>query len=226
MRLISFGCSLTWGTDLPDCDPNDAFNWSRLTWPALLAERHDLEYRSLAHGGAGNLSVLDRALKWAAKWPQDMVIVNWTFADRFDYSNPEGFHFNNGSFDWCTCRPSSTDSVSDFYFRNLHSEYRDKLTMLVNIKATVDFLLAQKIKFLMTCLDDQIWCKTWHAPVHLKMLQQEIRPHILDFENTNFLSWSQKHGFDISASGHPLADAHAAAADLMTPAIDAILRRA
>jgi hypothetical protein len=226
MRLISFGCSLTWGTDLSDVSPNDYFKWSELTWPALVSKRLGMHYRTCAIGGSGNLSIMDHACKWSVQCPKDFILINWTFADRFDYSRHDGAHYNNGPKGFDTCRPNEHDDISKFYFRYLHSEYRDKLTALIYIKSTLDFLISNQRKFLMTANDDTIWCKKWHAPSHIQNFQNSIKPHVTSFENRNFLDWCRHRAFPISASGHPLEEAHAAAADLMTPVIDAILHKA
>jgi hypothetical protein len=56
MKLKSFGCSFTYGSDLHDCDIPQ-WGASRQTWPALLAKNHNLEYECHAHPGIGNLQI-------------------------------------------------------------------------------------------------------------------------------------------------------------------------
>jgi hypothetical protein len=223
-RLISFGCSFIWGTDLPDYRSDDFLRgYSNLTWPALLAKKFGLEYFSRAQGGLGNLSITDRVCCYANLFSDDLVIINWTFIDRFDYSNPLGAHFNNGTQDFIACCPGNNDDVSEFYFRNLHSEYRDKLTALMYIKTCLDYLLSKNVPFIMTAVDDLLWCQQWHAPDLIRELQQQIRPYIHDFEGKNFLEWSRNKGFKFSDHGHPLEEAHIAAADLMVPLVHDLL---
>lgn len=227
MNLWTFGCSLMFGTDLQDDNRHGAWSKaSRLTWPALLANRFDLEYQTKAKGGSGNLCILDRMMQAACLFPDSIFVVGWTYIDRFDYSRPGGRHFNGGQEDYLTLRPAENNELEKFYFANFQSEYKDKLTNLIYIKTAIDFLNAQKIPFLMTAIDDLLFCEKWHAPPSVIKLQQAIRPYISDFEGKNFIDWSRRRGFQISQTGHPLEEAHAAAADLMAPAIDAILRRA
>jgi hypothetical protein len=217
-RIASFGCSFIWGTELSDyCSSDMIYGYSHLTWPALLANKFDLGYRCLAQGGSGNLAIADRVCRRVNKSKDRYVIINWTFVDRFDYSDPRSADFNSGLDDYSTCRPSDDDAVSEFYFRHLNSEYRDKLTSLMYIKATIDYLKEEKITFLMTAIDDLLWCQRWHAPALVQYLQTYIRPYIHDFEGKNFLDWSRHRGFRISEAGHPLEEAHAAAAELMLP---------
>lgn len=227
MRITSFGCSLTFGTELSD-DGRDLPQptASSLTWPALVARALEAEYLCCARGGLGNLSILDRALMRHSYWPDDILVINWTFGDRFDYSDPTGRHFANGMNDYLTARPSESDAVSDFYFRNMHSEYRDKITNLIYIKTAIDYLVGAGARFIMTSIDPTLFCQRWHAPPHIVKLQEAIRPYIHDFQGRNFLDWSRHRGFEITAAGHPLEESHAAAAELMLPVIDAILRKA
>ena len=227
MRITSFGCSLTFGTELSDNRQNQALLApSSLAWPALVADAAGTDYECWAHGGSGNLSVMDRVLVRQAASPDDIFIINWTFADRFDYSDPKGYHFDNGQNDYLTARPGESDLVSSFYFRHMQSEHRDKITNLVYIKTTIDYLVSAGTKFFMTLVDPVLMCQRWHAPPHVVRLQDVIRPYIHDFEGKNFLDWSRHRGFDITAAGHPSHEAHAAAAKLMLPVIESILHKA
>jgi hypothetical protein len=219
-HIVSFGCSFVRGNELSDHRINDVrTGYSRLTWPALLASKCDLGYHSLARGGSGNLATADRVCSWIDRFPNNLVIINWTFVDRFDYSHRLGLHFNSGMIDFDTCLPESNNDVSKFYFRHLHSEYRDKLTSLMYIKTAIDYLLEKKITFLMTAMDDLLWCQQWHATPLVRKLQQDIRPYVHDFEGRNFLDWSRHRKFRIGEAGHPLEEAHAAAAELMLPVL-------
>ena len=167
------------------------------------------------------------AVNFGGKDPAgSLMIINWTMIDRFDYSNPKGMHYHNGDIDYVTLTPGNHNEESEFYFKKIHSEYRDKLTSLLYIKTAIDVLKKRNTRFIMTCLDDLLFCQKWHAPPHVIELQQEIRPHIVDFEGMNFLDWARHKNFAIGPGGHPLDQAHAAAAELMWPAIDAILHRA
>lgn len=224
MQIISFGCSFTFGTELADDGHGKPKPTpSKLTWPALVASRLEADYYCLARGGSGNLSILDRVLTRCYYHPTDFFVINWTFIDRFDYSDPAGRHFDNGINEYLTARPGELDKVSDFYFRNMHSEYRDKFTNLMYIKTAIDQLLLSGSKFLMTAIDPMIFCERWHAPPHIIKLQEAVRPYILDFEGRNFLDWSRDREFEITPAGHPREQAHAAAAELMLPRVQDLL---
>lgn len=224
MQLVSYGCSFIYGTDLPDTV--NSHGPSQLTWPALLAQRYGMDYKCSAGGGRGNLMILDRLSRELYLDPTKFFVIQWTYIDRFDYCDPAGRYMSHGENDFLTLLPGESSPAADFYFRNLHSEYRDKLTNIIYIKTALDMLLAKNCKFLMTCLDDLVWCDKYHTSVAMRDWQKQIRSHCTFLEGTNFLDWSRQKSYSISAAGHPLAQAHQAAADLMAPAIDAILHRA
>jgi hypothetical protein len=228
MKFTSFGCSFVFGTDLPD--QTDLEKWPRfshLTWPSLVSRNLEINYWSRSQGGIGNLCILNRVLDAIYLSPEDFFIISWTFIDRFDYSHPSGAHFGNGLDDYLTLLPSDdSNKNSEHYFKHLHSEHKDKFINLMYIKTAVDFLKNYKIPFVMTCVDDTLFCQKWHAPPYVVRLQDQIRPYMYNFEGRNFVDWSRHKGFDISPTGHPLCEAHAAAAEIMTPIIDAILRKA
>lgn len=227
MDFLSFGCSLTFGTDLQDDGRNDKWaKFSRLTWQALVSQHYKTNYWCRAKGGSGNLAILNRVLDARHHNPDNFFLISWTFIDRFDYSDPKGGHFSNGANDYLTLRPSESDEYSAFYYKRFHSEHKDKLCSLIYIKTAIDCLTQAKIPFVMTSVDDVLFDQRYHAPPAIVELQETIKPHITYFEGRNFLDWSLHRGFEISPTGHPLEQAHATAAQLMTPVIDAILHKA
>ena len=89
MKLKSFGCSLIYGSELSDevlFDPikRQPPRHSKLTWPALLAQKLNYLYRCHARPGSGNLQIADRVLRQLATNEQALFIINWSFIDRFD----------------------------------------------------------------------------------------------------------------------------------------------
>jgi len=227
MKIRSFGCSFIFGTDLSDANEKSApIHASQLTWPALIAKKLGLEYKCHARGGMGNLFVLDEILTISKQYPEDFFIVGWTWIDRFDYSDPNGRHFYKKYGDWRTFTPGISDESSVFYYKKIHSEYRDKLTNLSYIKTVIDILSSQKSKFIMTYMDKILLHKNWTVSPGINALQDSILPYLHDFDGKTFLDWSRDRGYAISNTWHPLEQAHSAAADYMAPIIDAILHRA
>lgn len=225
--LKAFGCSFIYGTDLADVrDPTDSSSppASKSTWTALTAKRLGLAYKCGAKGGSGNLLILDKVLSNVEmdRNQQDFYVVAWTWSMRFDYSDPQGRHFGGPDRnDWCTLLPvdANANELHDFYFRNFHSAYRDKLTTLLYISQAIDVLQSRDLPFYMTCMDDEIFDQRWHMTPGVSLLQEKVRPHIRTFEGQNFIKWAAARDFPVGPSGHPLEAAHAAAADLVYPEI-------
>lgn len=213
MILKSFGCSFIFGTDLP-INTNDGPDFyepqalfSRKTWPALLAKDIGIDYISYAKAGCGNLRILERVLMQAAVTDPTIFVIGWTWIDRYDYTD------SNDT--WNSIVPVDTTINADFYYRNLHSQYRDKLTTLVYIKTAIDTLNQRKIPFMMTYMDDLILEDKWHTNPGVIELQNYVRPYLTQFEGQSFLDWSRSKQFPISAGLHPLEEAHTAAAKLI-----------
>lgn len=217
MKLKSFGCSFIFGTDLHDDGRGELrASPSQFTWPSLLSQHLGYEYECFARPGAGNLRILERVLLQAANPEPALFVIGWTWIDRFDYTSLRD--------EWKTIMPVDTDAVAEVYYKNLHSQYRDKLTTLISIKSAVDMLKQTNRKFIMTHMDDLIWETQWHCNPAILSLQDYVRPYFSDFENKTFLDWSRNKGFSISDMLHPLEDAHRSAADLVIDNLDQRLK--
>ena len=217
MYIISFGCSFIYGSDLSD-NGNGWFDqlpdgswrprFSRSTWPALLAKQLDREYNCYALPGIGNLQIADQVLNQIAQNNEGLYIISWSYIDRFDYLAAK----NNT---WTTITPSDNTLVARNYYKDLQSQYREKLTTLINIKLVIDTLKQKGYPFIMTYMDDLIFETDQHCKPAIVDLQNYIRPYMTTFEGQTFLDWSRNKGFPESKHLHPLEQAHAAAAEYM-----------
>ena len=210
MNLKSFGCSFIYGTDLPDTASAEfKSRYSRLTWPAKYAYQLEMDYQCYARPGSGNLQIAERCLSQLACNEHALYIIGWTWVDRFDYSDSK-------TDNWRTIMPVDTDSVAHYYYKNLHSQYRDKLTTLINIKLVIDTLIQKGYPFIMTYMDNLIFETEWHCTPAITDLQNYIHPHMTTFNGMSFLEWSRSQKYEISHSWHPLEPAHSAAAKYMS----------
>jgi hypothetical protein len=220
MNLKSFGCSFIFGTELSDDGRNGRFaTGSRLTWPAHLAQHLGHGYLTYSRPGAGNLQIAERVLSHLATNEQSLFVIGWTYIDRFDYvntANPDKFP----GMPWATLMPVDTDDVAKTYYRDLHSEIRDKLTTLMSIRLVIDTLKQKNCPFIMTYMDDLMFDQQWNTTPAITDLQNYISPHMTTFEGQNFQQWSKKNGYAITNTGHPLEEAHRAAGELMIKVFD------
>jgi hypothetical protein len=213
MRLKSFGCSFIHGTELSDQKIVGVHDMpSQSTWPAHLAQHLDRKYCPYSHGGSGNLQILARVLDQLAESnSSDLFVIGWTWIERFDYySRIPGDHYVDP---WKTIAPVDQDATARVYYRDIHSEHRDKFVSLTSIKLAIDTLQQRNIPFIMTSLDSLLFDQRWHVTPGVIELQSYIKPFITDFDGQNFLDWTKVNGYPIGPGGHPLEAAHRAAAD-------------
>jgi len=219
MILKSFGCSFVFGTDLPnDGRHSKIATPSDCSWPALMASKLQIKYQCHARPGAGNFEILQRILDAVSQDSSGLFVINWTWIDRFSYidDNFQNYHPMN-PLNWRSIMPVDTDQRGEFYYRELHTQRRDKMESLTAIKCAIDALQQSDAKFIMTWTDNLLWETQWHANSGILWLQDRIYPHMHDFDGTGFLQWSQKQGFKISNTMHPLIEAHEAASELWLP---------
>ena len=217
MKLKSFGCSFIYGSELADASTIDIIP-SNNTWPAHLAGHLNYNYECYARPGAGNLQILEQILNQSATQTQDLFVVGWTWIDRFDYYpvNPA----SPGCSPWSTIMPVDTNELAKVYYRDLHSEYRDKFTCLTYIKLAIDTLNQKGIPFIMTYMDGLLFDQQWHTTPAVLDLQKYVKPHMTTFEDQSFLEWSRAHGYSETAAWHPLEEAHVAASKYMIKVFD------
>ena len=220
MRLKSFGCSFIFGSELADDGRDGPYATpSQVSWPAHLAQHLGRDYECYARPGAGNLQILENVLNQAATSNEsDLFVIGWTWIDRFDYypANPA----TPSRSPWRTIMPVDTDPVAHVYYRDLHSEYRDKFTCLSYIKLAIDTLSQHNIPFVMTYMDRLLFDTTWHISPSVLNLQQYTQSFMTEFDGQTFLEWSRKNNYPETAAWHPLEEAHRAAGDHMIKVFD------
>lgn len=216
MQLKNFGCSLAFGTDLSDCLTHHWATPSQLVWPAIVARELGMTYRCRARGGSGNIQILDRIINEAVVDKDQLFVINWSFIDRFDYGYGTADHVHPT---WDTVLPGQTTETARVYYRDLHTEYRDKLNTLMCIRTAIDVLQSRHIPFVMTYADDLFLDTRWNTSPGIAELQQSVRPYLTAFDTMNFLDWCRRQQFPISSTNHPLDSAHRAAAELMLPVV-------
>jgi hypothetical protein len=220
MNLKSFGCSFIFGSELSDDTHDGKFaRHSKLTWPAHLAQHLGNKYLCYGRPGAGNLQIAERTLSQLATNEQAFFVIGWTYIDRFDYVNVNSLEKWPG-MPWSTLMPIDTTDIATTYYKNLHSEIRDKLTTLMSVRLVIDTLKQKGCPFIMTYMDELMFDQRWHTTPAITDLQDYIKPHMTTFDGMNFQQWSKKNGYPITPIGHPLEQAHAAAGELMIKVFD------
>jgi hypothetical protein len=220
MKIKSFGCSFIYGSDLSDQSDSSKSDFSQLTWPALIAKNLGVEYECYAWPGQGNFKILRDLITQASQDDPSVMLINWTWIDRFDYVD--------ASEKWKTLRPAGNTENEKFYYRHLHSQFRDMLESAYYVNMAIDFLMENHYPFVMTYMDYNLLAAinpNWHPPAAVEIVQKKISRYLYDFQGKNFLDWSRDQGFAVSDHWHPLDQAHQAAAEYMLPVVDTILQQ-
>ena len=85
-RLVTFGCSYTYGEGFPDCERLSEQDKhagvlrpspSKFAWPSLLAEQLSVPLDNCSFPGISNSAILDRILKYNFQ-KGDIVCILWT----------------------------------------------------------------------------------------------------------------------------------------------------
>jgi len=211
-QIKSFGCSFIYGSDLKDAElvrlhtaraGGYHATASQHTWPAKLAQQLDRDYQCYARPGSGNLQILNTVLNQVNHAKDSCFVIGWSWIDRFDYTDQND--------DWNTLLPGQDTANSQMYYRYLHSQYKDKLTTLTYILTAITVLKQMRIPFVMTYMDDLLLEKEWHSTDATVQLQQQVLPHLTNFEGKTFLNWARDHDFPVGDQLHPLEAAHQAA---------------
>jgi len=120
-RLITFGCSNTFGLGLRDVwnyEKNYSINHqgpSKYAWPQLLADKLNLECVNLGILGASNKEIWYSIVNAEFK-NDDMVIILWTWYDRYCILNEK--KLERIQIHWHEKTPQAT-----CFFKHLHNEY-------------------------------------------------------------------------------------------------------
>ena len=218
-KVIAVGDSFTRGDELANCPQQlheylFPFQYSNSTWSASIAKLFDCDYECYALGGVGNQWI---SWKIADKLEEDtLVIVNWTWFERFDYVQPKGDL-------WTTTHPRHQNKLNHFFYRHIDNDIWNLHRNLQQIHSTISLLKQNNVNFIMTCLDPY-YCadfdslrppdsnRSAHWKNSITNLQAQVVPHIVDFEGMSFLEWSKHKNFEFGPNGHPLEKAHIEAA--------------
>jgi len=93
-RLITFGCSMTYGHGLADCLQNDngpGYVSSKFAWPEHLGRYLEKDVINKSKPGASNLEILYHILNFEFD-QDDIVVILWSFPSRdliFNEPTPE-----------------------------------------------------------------------------------------------------------------------------------------
>ena len=111
-RLVTFGCSHTFGVDL---------NYpEKECWPTQLANALQVPLVNKGRGGASNRYIQHSVLNFEFN-KDDLVIILWTYPDRYHI-------FKDGGKPYEYINVWSKNVNSKFWFKNLTTDYNEKFS--------------------------------------------------------------------------------------------------
>jgi hypothetical protein len=196
MRLITFGCSYTYGSGLADCFVPPMGHGpvpSKLAWPQLVANELNMDCVNMSSPGASNKEILNTLLNFKFD-SSDVVIVMWSFVER-----------------WCKIKNyTSIDRLTHNLMKsnpNVLSQY-DKVFTFEDMQ--FDFIY--RANFAKMYLD-KLNLKNYHLSVNPEECCLKVMPvwTVVDFIGINLSLmriWTHR-ALDIANNGgHPGPEAH------------------
>jgi hypothetical protein len=220
MKLLASGCSFIYGSELSDERPGTGGH-SYSTYPALLARHLNLEYVCAARPGYGNDSIV-RSVIENLDTNVELVVVNWSYLDRYEYYHPAVRWQNLGAVTSKNNRCyDDLGELSKLFFTNLTPEY-SWYKYLADIVFLQELLKNHKIPYIFTTAESNFYNKeeivklgTGHANLY----------NMIDFESwhswewgdnpVGFVAWAGGHYYPVGNNGHPLETAHHATFELL-----------
>tara|TARA_B100001996_G_C18670007_1_gene596335 strand:+ start:3363 stop:4076 length:714 start_codon:yes stop_codon:yes gene_type:complete len=125
-RIITFGCSNTYGESLPDVagKESDRFPASKYSWPSVLGKLLNVPVINKAKGGACNKHIWHIILNdyLPISKPDDTVIILWSYFDRYCMFQDDGKIKRLLRTD---IRNKKLKDGTDYRGRNLYGNWRE-----------------------------------------------------------------------------------------------------
>ncbi len=145
-RLLAFGCSLTYGTGLDDCWYKNAgdLNSSKLAWPSFLGKELSRKVCNFGICGGSNKHIWYTILNTKIK-KSDLVITLWTTPDRYCFLKEDKTVQRLLPSD-LNRRVGSNRRITEFYYKNLHSDYDSQIDTVCRINYINYYLKSKGIQ--------------------------------------------------------------------------------
>jgi hypothetical protein len=220
MQLITGGDSFLVGQELADCSENCVSN---LTYSALLASKHNLEYLPVAECGYSNSAIARTVINACETVSKDkIVLVGWTFASRQEiyikdhwyqlgWDNPALVGWDLGGI-----KTNFNDVVQNYAMSHIAfmSKTAEVYTTLRAIIFLQQYLKSKKIPYLFVLNGD----------FDLQLVDEDCKVlyNLIDWDNwflfpngKSFFEWAKDSDHTIGPLGHPLEMSHSLAFDLV-----------
>ena len=137
-RIVSFGCSHTFGEGVIDPEVN--------SWPAILGTKLNIPVLNLGIPGGSNRYIQHKVFN-ADLNKDDTVIILWTYPDRYHFFESKDKHTGLINI-W------SESKNSKFWFKNLNNEYNEQFDNQTIVNQVNLFLLNKGVQVYNLVVDE------------------------------------------------------------------------
>lgn len=177
MRIVAFGCSITYGQSMEDNHPENIVP-SKYAWPQVLANISGAESINKGQMGAGCKEILNIILDFEFK-PSDVVVIAWSYPERWSIISEDNNVKQIGPWMWQNYKKPLLNKVTataNMYYEYIWDEYDSFLDQRRNIKFAKLYLDSIGIKsYHATVIDEKHQNKKWFD---ISLLDIGIRNYI------------------------------------------------
>jgi hypothetical protein len=158
-KLVTFGCSFTYGHGLSDCIAEDGSNGpicSEQAWPSILGKLTGMKIDNASEPGSSNLMITKAIVDYSKYTKNTVVVVMWSNNDRetiySDY-NKQKLHMLPGFLDdrmpgtfWFDKDKNNFKKTVTTYYENYHEDWNATLNQMIRMNFVHAFLKNKGIK--------------------------------------------------------------------------------
>lgn len=240
--LVAGGDSFIWGSELTD---NSAIQYSKFTYPSLLAGDAGFEYSCAARPGNSNDAIARMIMleceKQLNRGNEIVVLATWTFITRFEFAFT--YAIDSPVVPWCSINPhgsgkADVQEFSDFFFK--HVGLDDTYQQYNSLKAAVllqTYLTQKNIPYMFTLADNNA-CSRYK---NLNNKNLSVLRDLIDWNNwfyfapatdihqttdpRGFYQWACENKYKCGPNQHPLEEAHHEAYLLMKEKFNELVKK-
>lgn len=196
-RLITHGCSFTYGEELADPAAG--------AWPTLVASRLNVDLLNLAKPAYNNDSIVADLVATGlnVEHYDDLVIVGWTSYLRLEFVDSEGQFSTLPNFK----QPGHRQSISDIILTHATDEWLYR-RWLIQVILLQEYLKSRHLKYLFfNVFDTQTKYKKYKNIPELKTLINKIDTRaFIGWPESGMVEWA--YPSPVGPRGHPLELGH------------------
>ena len=157
-KLVTFGCSFTYGHGLSDCMAEDGSNGptaSEQAWPSVLGKLTGMKVDNASSPGSGNLMITKAIVDYSKFTKQTVVVIMWSNNDRETIykTGNEKLHMLPGFLDdtmpgtfWFDKDKNNFKKTITTYYENYHEDWNATLNQTIRMNFVHAFLKNKGIK--------------------------------------------------------------------------------